>query len=287
MVVGFKAFDKGLVCRGFQFEEGKTYEHKGDFIPCNSGFHFCENPLDVLNYYDLCNSEFAIVEAVGEVKKEDNKSVTNKLKIGIKLNLPRFIKASIEYVSECCKQEQNTDNNKKKSQLSSSGDSAKLASSGEYAKLASSGEYAQLASSGDSAKLASSGDSAKLASSGEYAKLASSGYSAKLASIGEYAQLASSGDSAKLASSGDYAKLASSGEYAQLAVDGKYSVVAGIGINNKIKGITGTWITLAEWEYDNSINKQVPLCVKSSQIDGEILKENIYYKLENGEFVEV
>ena len=215
MVVGFKAFDKGLVCRGFQFEEGKTYEHKGDFIPCNSGFHFCENPLDVLNYYDLCNSEFAIVEAVGEVKKEDNKSVTNKLKIGIKLNLPRFIKASIEYVSECCKQEQNTDNNKKKSQLSSSGDSAKLASSGEYAKLASSGEYAQL------------------------------------------------------------------------AVDGKYSVVAGIGINNKIKGITGTWITLAEWEYDNSINKQVPLCVKSSQIDGEILKENIYYKLENGEFVEV
>jgi len=242
MVVGFKAFDKGLVCRGFQFEEGKTYEHKGDFIPCNSGFHFCENPLDVLNYYDLCNSEFAIVEAVGEVKKEDNKSVTNKLKIGIKLNLPRFIKASIEYVSECCKQEQNTDNNKKKSQLSSSGDSAKLASSGEYAKLASSGEYAQLASSGDSAKLASSGD---------------------------------------------YAKLASSGEYAQLAVDGKYSVVAGIGINNKIKGITGTWITLAEWEYDNSINKQVPLCVKSSQIDGEILKENIYYKLENGEFVEV
>ena len=215
MVVGFKAFDKGLVCRGFQFEEGKTYEHKGDFIPCNSGFHFCENPLDVLNYYDLCNSEFAIVEAVGEVKKEDNKSVTNKLKIGIKLNLPRFIKASIEYVSECCKQEQNTDNNKKKSQLSSSGDSAKLASSG------------------------------------------------------------------------DYAKLASSGEYAQLAVDGKYSVVAGIGINNKIKGITGTWITLAEWEYDNSINKQVPLCVKSSQIDGEILKENIYYKLENGEFVEV
>ena len=224
MVVGFKAFDKGLVCRGFQFEEGKTYEHKGDFIPCNSGFHFCENPLDVLNYYDLCNSEFAIVEAVGEVKKEDNKSVTNKLKIGIKLNLPRFIKASIEYVSECCKQEQNTDNNKKKSQLSSSGDSAKLASSGDYAKLASSGEYA---------------------------------------------------------------KLASSGEYAQLAVDGKYSVVAGIGINNKIKGITGTWITLAEWEYDNSINKQVPLCVKSSQIDGEILKENIYYKLENGEFVEV
>ena len=232
MVKGFKAFNKGLSCRGFQFEEGKTYEHKGDFIPCNSGFHFCENPLDVLNYYDLCNSEFAMVEAVGEVKKEDNKTVTNKLKIGIKLNLPGFIKASIEYVSECCKQEKSSDNN-------------------------------------DSAQLASSGDSAQLASSGDSAKLASSGY---------YAQLASSGDSSKIASSGDSSKL---------AIEGKYSLAAGIGINNKIKGIIGTWITLAEWEFDNSINKYVPLCVKSAQIDGEILKENIYYKLENSEFVEV
>ena len=223
MVKGFKAFNKGLSCRGFQFEEGKTYEHKGDFIPCNSGFHFCENPLDVLNYYDLCNSEFAMVEAVGEVKKEDNKTVTNKLKIGIKLNLPGFIKASIEYVSECCKQEKSSDNN----------DSAQLASSGDSAKLASSGYYAQLASSGDSSKIASSGDSSKL------------------------------------------------------AIEGKYSLAAGIGINNKIKGIIGTWITLAEWEFDNSINKYVPLCVKSAQIDGEILKENIYYKLENSEFVEV
>ena len=223
MVKGFKAFNKGLSCRGFQFEEGKTYEHKGDFIPCNSGFHFCENPLDVLNYYDLCNSEFAMVEAVGEVKKEDNKTVTNKLKIGIKLNLPGFIKASIEYVSECCKQEKSSDNN-------------------------------------DSAQLASSGDSA---------------------------QLASSGDSAKLASSGDSSKIASSGDSSKLAIEGKYSLAAGIGINNKIKGIIGTWITLAEWEFDNSINKYVPLCVKSAQIDGEILKENIYYKLENSEFVEV
>ena len=268
MVKGFKAFNKGLSCRGFQFEEGKTYEHKGDFIPCNSGFHFCENPLDVLNYYDLCNSEFAMVEAVGEVKKEDNKTVTNKLKIGIKLNLPGFIKASIEYVSECCKQEKSSDNNDS-AQLASSGDSAQLASSGDSAKLASSGYYAQLASSGDSSKIASSGDSSKLASSGDSD------------------QLASSGDSAQLASSGDSAKLASSGDSSKLAIEGKYSLAAGIGINNKIKGIIGTWITLAEWEFDNSINKYVPLCVKSAQIDGEILKENIYYKLENSEFVEV
>jgi hypothetical protein len=69
-IKGFKAFDKGLTCKGFKFEEGKEYTHEGDIKICESGFHFCENPLDVLNYYDLIDSEFAEVEAIGKVKKK-------------------------------------------------------------------------------------------------------------------------------------------------------------------------------------------------------------------------
>ena len=78
-VKGFKAFNKGLVCRGFQYEEGKTYEEeKADL--CNRGFHFCENPLDVLVFYDLTTSEFATVEAFGNVQGDGKKSVTTKIK---------------------------------------------------------------------------------------------------------------------------------------------------------------------------------------------------------------
>ena len=41
---------------------------------------------------------------------------------------------------------------------------------------------------------------------------------------------------------------------------------------------------LAEWkEIDN---KYIPVCVKAAQIDGEMLKEDTFYKLKNGEFVE-
>lgn len=62
-IKGFKAYNKGLVCRGFQFEEGKTYEVEGKPVRCGSnGFHACENPLDVLDYYDLCESEFTECE---------------------------------------------------------------------------------------------------------------------------------------------------------------------------------------------------------------------------------
>ena len=229
---GYKAFNKGLVCRGKQYAENTVFEEDRAEI-CHCGMHFCEDPLSVLDYYPLIDDngdlvEVAEVEALDEAKTDNNiKYCTKKLKVGVKLSLPAFIKAVIDFVFE-------------KTDIKSSGDYAKLASSGYYAKLASSGYYAQLASSGD------------------------------------YAQLASSGDYAKLASSGDYAKLASSGDN---------SVIAGIGIDNIAKGTKGSWLVFAEWVYSDKEECYIPKCVKSEKIDGKTLKENTFYKLENGKFV--
>jgi len=169
--------------------------------------------------------------------------------------------------------------------LATSGDSTQLAASGHSAKLAASGHCAKLAASGRSAKLAASGDYAQLAASGHYAKLAASGHSAKLAASGHCAQLAASGDYAQLAASGHYAKLAASGDCAQLEANGKNSIAAGIGFNNTAKAKKGCWIVLAEWKNINA--EWTPVCVKTVQIDGEKIKEDVFYRLENGKFLEV
>ena len=294
---GYKGFNKDMTCKGKQYAENTVFEEDKAEI-CLSGMHFCENPLDVLDYYPLIDdncdmNEFAEVEALDEVKTGDNKKYcTKKLKIGAKLSPSAFIKAAIDFVFE--KSEEVNESNSAKlassgysAQLASSGDYAKLASSGDFAQLASSGDFAQLASSGDYAKLASSGYSAQLASSGDYAKLASSGNSAQLASSGYSAQLASSGDSAKLASSGNSAQLASSGNYARLASSGKHSVVAGIGVDNIAKGKKGSWLVLAEWVFDYEKGRYIPKYVKSKKIDGKTLKEDTFYQLKDGKFVEV
>ena len=285
---GFKAFGKGLVCRGKQYKENTVFEEQ-EAVICRSGMHFCENPLDVLDYYPLIDSsgnvvEVAEVEALAECQTDDNKKYcTKKLKIGFKLSLKEFVKAAIDFALE------------KNDGKASTGDYAQLASSGYGAKLASSGDYAQLASSGDYAQLASSGYGAQLASSGDYAKLASSGYGAKLASSGDYAKLASSGNGAKLASSGYGAQLASSGYGAQLASSGygaklassgDYAVIAGIGRCNIAKGKKGSWLVLTEWGYNDIEITYIPVCVKAAQIDGVEIKEDTFYKLENGEFKE-
>ena len=166
-------------------------------------------------------------------------------------------------------------------QIGSSGDLAQIGSSGYLAQIGSSGDLAKIGSSGDLAQIGSSGDLAKIGSSGYGAKIGSSGYGAKIGSSGYGAQIGSSGYGAKIGSSGDDAKIGSSGDLAKIESEGNNAVVAAIGIDSKIKAKKGSWITLAEYGEDLK-----PVCVRSAQIDGKSLKEDVFYQLKGGEFVE-
>ena len=277
---GYKAFNSDFTCKGKQYEENTTYEESGDKI-CDKGvMHYCENPFDVLNYYPLVDdkgriSEFAEVEALGRVYHKDDKSATNKLYIGAKLGLKGFIKACIDFTIEKTKI---TDD----ATIGSSGDYATIGSSGDCATIGSSGDYAKIGSSGNCAKIGSSGNCATIGSSGNYAKIGSSGNCAKIGSSGNYATIGSSGDCATIGSSGNCAKIGSSGDCATINSTGENTVIAAIGINSMAKAKKGSWITLAEYD-----NKFKPICVKTEYVDGEKIKEDIFYRLVNGKFKEV
>ena len=118
--------------------------------------------------------------------------------------------------------------------------------------------------------------------SGDDSKLADSGYGSKLAASGDGSKLAASGYESKLAASGDRSQLAASGDGSQLAASGANSIAAAIGKDSVASAALGSWIVLAEYDERNN-----PLCVRAAQIDGEKLKPNVFYKLKNGEFVEI
>ena len=241
-IKGYKAFGKELICNpdgiAKQYKEHTTFEEDGDVDlgPCRKGvMHFCEDPFDVLSAYPLVNSdgeitEFAEVEAVGDVRNYERQSITNKLHVGAKLNLKGFVKACVDFTIEKTKFEIDKDSD---SDISS-GYSAQIGSSGHYAKIGSSGDYAQIGSSGDSAKIGSSGDSAQIGSSGDSAKIGSSGHSAKIGSSGHSAKIGSSGDYAQIGSSGDLAQIGSSGYYAQIGSSGDYAQIGSSGDLAKI-----------------------------------------------------
>lgn len=308
---GYKAFNKGLVCRGKRYAENTVFEEENAEI-CKRGMHFCKNPLDVLDYYPLIDNEgnvteFAEVEALDDVKTNDGKKFcTKRLKIGAKLSLWQFIKASFDVTYQNIKSQVEVsesarfagDNNTKLI----GGGYAKLVGSnyaeligGGCAKLAG-GMYAKLVG-GDCATLAggawaklTGGDDAKLIG-GDCAKLIGE-YSAKLVGgngatlVGGLNATVAGGDCAKLVGD-NYATLVG-GNSAKL-VGGNGATLAGgydaiiVGDNGSVaKGKKGSIIVLVERDgHFNIVN------FKAVQVDGEKIKEDVLYKLENGEFVEV
>ena len=180
---GYKGFRKGLICKGKQYAENTIFEESEANI-CVNGMHFCKNPMDVLDHYPLIDDngemcEFAEVEALDETLTNDEKKYcTKKLKIGARLSLAEFIKASFDVTYQQIKEE--VDNVSEKENVV---DNATLAG----------GNRATLAG-GDGATLAG-GDGAKLAG-GDWSKLAGGDWS-KLAG-GDWSKLAG-GDGSKLA----------------------------------------------------------------------------------------
>lgn len=165
-IIAYKGFDKNLKCRDFQYEVGKEYEMDGDIKCCERGFHACESPLEVFDYYGMLNSRFAEVEQSGEIDKEKNttKVCSSKIKIKAELNLADIVKLGVEWIkdvtspSKLKKETDLNDNGGNSAKIGSSGNSAQIGSSGDYAKIGSSGNYAQIGSSGDYAKIESTGN---------------------------------------------------------------------------------------------------------------------------------
>ena len=176
VIKSYKGFDNDFCCRGFQYEVGKEYEIKGEIKCCERGFHACESPMEVFDYYDMFNSRFAEVEQSGQIDKEDdNKSTkicSSRIKIKAELKLADIINIGIEWLKDI------TSSSKVKADIDLNDNgyySAKIGSSGDSAQIGSSGYYAQIGSSGNYAKIGSSGNYAKINSTGEYSVIMCAG----------------------------------------------------------------------------------------------------------------
>ena len=99
-IIAYKGFDENLKCRDYQYEIGKTFEHKGKVKACESGFHACEYPLDVFSYYPPTSSRFAIVKMHGETSKDsdDTKIASAKITIETEIKLPEMINRAVDWI---------------------------------------------------------------------------------------------------------------------------------------------------------------------------------------------
>ena len=104
VITTYKGFDAEMKCRGFQYEIGKTYTHDGKVKACYGGFHACEHPLNVFEYYAPAGNKFAVVEQSGDLSRHggDTKVASRHITVKAELPIAGLVKAAVEYVSSRC-----------------------------------------------------------------------------------------------------------------------------------------------------------------------------------------
>ena len=100
-------------------------------------------------------------------------------------------------------------------------------------------------------------------------------------SSGRYSTAGTSGDYSTAGSSGNYSTAAATGAYCSAKADGKDSIAVVNGACGKARGALGCYIVLTEYDDDGHM-----ICAKMARVDGSAIRENVYYTLKNGEFVE-
>ena len=159
-IIAYKGFNTDLTCRDFQFQIGETYTHEGKVEACASGFHACENPLDVFNYYNP-TSRFAIVECSGEINKEsngDSKIACGSIHIKAEIGLPTLISKAVDLMLSKIKW-----------------DTAKESGKGNRSAATNMGDYSAATNTGDRSAAANTGNWSAATNTGNYSAATNTG----------------------------------------------------------------------------------------------------------------
>jgi len=150
VVKAIKGFDRDFKCRGYQFEIGKTFKHKGDVKACESGFHSVEYPLDVFNYYNPADSRFCAVSASGETSRHegDSKIASAEIKIVAELKIPEIVSRAIKWIHEHTIQSSLIHETGDYSAASNTGDRSAASNTGDRSAASNTGDYSAASNTG-------------------------------------------------------------------------------------------------------------------------------------------
>ena len=307
IIHAYKGFDKDLKCRGFQYEVGKTYEQKGKIECCMNGFHACEFPLNVFNYYSPgSNSRYCTVTQSGEISKHDgdSKVASSKIHIETEIGLNGIIKAGVKSILDKVNWKDNKEfNTGNHSAATNTGDYSAATNTGDYSAATNTGnhsaatntgnhsaatntgDYSAATNTGDRSVATNTGDRSAATNTGNHSAATNNGHYSAATNTGDYSAATNTGNHSAATNTGDYSAATNTGYQSAAKVSGKESIAVVTGKDSKAAGALGDWIVLTErggWNGETCPIKEV----KAFKIDGEKIKADTFYKLVDGEAVE-
>ena len=271
IIHSYKGFDKDLKCRGFAYEIGKDYEQHGSVKCCENGFHACEFPLDVFNYYAPGgNSRYCTVTQSGVTDKKggDSKVASSKIHIETEIGLDGIIKAGVKFILDKVNWKNQKESN-----------------TGNYSAATNTGDYSAATNTGNRSAATNTGDYSAATNTGYQSAATNTGNRSAATNTGNRSAATNTGDYSAATNTGNRSAATNTGDYSAAKVSGKESIAIVTGKDSKAAGSIGDWIVLTErgeWNGDTCPIKEV----KAFKVDGEKIKADTFYKLVDGEAVE-
>ena len=119
---------------------------------------------------------------------------------------------------------------------------------------------------------------------GDFSAATNTGYGSAATNTGNFSAATNIGYRSAATNTGDRSAATNTGYRSAATNTGKEGVASSLGIEGKAKGALGCWLVLAEWEEVNGEWRRTD--VQCRRVDGETVKSDTFYRLENGEFVE-
>ncbi|MEX4318545.1 hypothetical protein MY644_04900 [Haemophilus influenzae] len=267
-IIAYKGFKQDWTCRGYQYEIGKTYEHKGDVKACESGFHACEYPLDVLNYYSPAVSKFAVVKMSGETSKDsdDTKIASAKITIETEINLPEMVKKAVEWI---------------KGKVD--WDAAKVFNTGDQSVATNTGYRSVATNTGDQSAATNTGDRSAATNTGYWSAATNTGYRSAATNTGYRSAATNTGYRSVATNTGDQSAATNTGDQSAAEVSSKQSIAVALGWQSKAKASIDGAIVCVYRNHDGEL-----IHIKASKVGENNIKADTWYTLDEiGEFVEV
>ena len=283
IIRGYKGFDKNLKCRDFRYEIGKEY-FTDKAVACNTGFHYCENPMDVLSFYAPCGdtgnpNRFCEVEGSGEFDTSNyDKLCCTRLKVSAEIGLQGLIKAGVKFILDRVKWDDNKQSN--------TGDRSAATNTGYCSAATNTGNRSAATNTGNRSAATNTGNCSAATNTGNCSAATNTGNCSAATNTGNRSAATNTGNCSAATNTGNRSAATNTGNCSAANVEGKESVAIVTGKDSKAKGSLGCWIVLTERGEWNDETCPI-LDVKAFKVDGEVIKADTWYKLIDGKAVEV
>ena len=267
-IIAYKGFNQDWTCLGYQYEVGKTYEHIGDVKACNSGFHACEYPLDVLSHYSPAVSKFAVVKMSGEISKDsdDTKIASAKITIETEINLPEMVKKAVEWI---------------KGKVD--WDAAKISNTGNQSAATNTGDCSAATNTGYQSAATNTGNRSAATNKGDWSAATNTGNRSAATNTGNRSAATNTGNRSAATNTGYQSAATNTGNQSAAEVSGKQSIAVALGWQSKAKASINGAIVCVYRNHDGEL-----IHIKASKVGENNIKADTWYTLDKfGEFVKV